>query len=210
MSAQPTLFTHTEQQKLARSLATRIAHTEADIDDLMQEGLWSLHRMLKRIPKPTKPFAFARTVMQRSMYTYYSGKWRGTGARYDIRPTTCLEDYHHRCTTDPRSQLDDRLELEHFFQSLEAICGPLHRHIAENLISPCDPTYCRALIKSATQRSRAKRKGLVGKGVTHIRISRQQLRNTLGLTGTTWREVMMEIRTFTTHWLAIQNNEEAD
>jgi hypothetical protein len=61
---------------LARKLAGQIAHRPDDIDDLIQEGLFRVHlaftRGIARREVLQKPYAVARTVMQRGMWGYYA------------------------------------------------------------------------------------------------------------------------------------------
>lgn len=194
------LPTDQEVTNLARSLARRVTHTEVDVDDLMQEALWSLHKRLKKTPHPDNFWAFAKTVMLRSMQTYYSGGWRPSGARHDSTPTMSLDYVTTGC--DPRQALDEELDLDQFFSTLEATCGPMARHVAENLISPTNYAYCYRLIEQSRCKAQARRNGAAVRGVQHIRVSHKQLRAALGLDRKQWKIVLREVRTFTTKWLS--------
>ncbi len=193
--------TEQELNRLAVSLAHRIAHQEADVDDLVQEGLLSLHRMLRKHPRPNKPFAFARTLMQRSMLIYYSGGWRYSGARHreDLSFTAAPPD---RTTHDPRRRWDNDLDLDAYLTALETTHGALARLVADNLLAPQDEDYCQLLHETAQHKTRLKKKGKNTRGANHIRPSHCQLRKALHLTRTEWHRTLHAIRQFTATYLA--------
>ena len=175
--------------KLAYSLAIRIAHQPADIDDLVQEAIWSAHRRLNKKPQPRKPYSLARTVMLRSMYTYYAGGWRLSGAKHreDLPFPTIPTD---KTIHDPRHSWDSKADLDAFLTALETQHGTLARRVTENLLIPSDPAYCQLLHETAWNRY-AKR----------LRPSYKQLRLALNLSRTEWRQTLRAVRHFTANYL---------
>lgn len=179
-----------EQTKvLASALARKLAHQPADVDDLVQEGLLSWHYRVKRKPAPRKPFALARTVMQRAMFTYYRGRWCRSGARYredvglDFAPT-------EKVTQEPGQQWDDAINLNMYLTSLEVNLGTRARFVAENMIMPRDLFYCRALDTTATRERRK-----------HLTPTKQELCHVAGLDRKQWVVLLEQIREFTALWL---------
>lgn len=199
-TARPQLPTNEELQKFAYSLARRIAHIEADIDDLVQEALWALHLQTKKTRIiPRKPWAFAKTVMLRHMYIYYTGQWTHSGARHNQMPTVSLEDTIP-LTCNPWEQVDTAIDLERFLKSLEAICGRTARQIAENLIQPSDRPYCSKLIANARRKTREHENGAAVRGFKQIRLRvspMMVLRTRLGLSQKQWYRIVGDIRRFT-------------
>lgn len=187
--------------RLAHSLARGFTHNDADIDDLVQEALWSFERRLRamRTP-PNNPWAFAKTSMSRIMMCYINGDTRHTGARHNPRPMVDID--YAGVQTDPWDQLIAELDLERYLNQLEVNCGPTARRVAENLLEPCDPCYCEALMASNQKKMRQKRRGQSVRGVHKIRVSHKELRQALGLERKQWHEVLQQVRTFTTGWLS--------
>ncbi len=186
---QQSVPTSKELSNLAYALARRIAHQEVDIDDLMQEGLLSHHRMLQKVPYPDKPFAFARTLMQRCMLIYYSGGRRFRGARHreDLSWTAAPVE---KTTIDPQRWWDNTLDLGSFLSALEAAEGKLAREVAENLLTPQHEQYCRLIMTAAKVKN------------TRVRPSHYQLRTALELKRHQWHDTLLTIRRFTANYLA--------
>ncbi len=181
------LPSHDELRVLAASLARNLARQPADIDDLMQEGLWSAYRCLARTKDPKKPFALARTVMQRAMITYYAGGWRRSGARYrEHIPLPAGADGSH----NPVDGWNGALDLRQYLHELEQEFGITARQMAENLITPRHPVYCQLLHDKARRTNRT------------IRPSNKQLRQSLKLTRKQWKNTLRVVRVFTRTWLA--------
>lgn len=184
----------TEFYTLAHSLARRVAHNEADVDDLTQEAIFSLLRSLKRRGvAPNKQFAFARTVMLRAMQTYYAGGWRSTGTRqctYDEHPLDKIPE--QQISVDPSEQLDTELVVQQYLNDLQQACGPLAHRVAYNLIAPRDPAYCQHLITHHKRKRRTQKK---------VRVTNKRLREALELSRGRWRRTLREIREFTRCWL---------
>ena len=185
-----TVPTSKELRNLAYSLARRIAHQEVDIDDLAQEGLLSLHRMLQKVPHPDNPFAFARTLMQRCMLIYYSGGWRFSGARHREDLSWAAAPVE-KTTIDPQRRWDNNLDLGAFLDALEAAKGELARRVAENLLAPQDEQYCNLLFEAAKE-----------SGGVRLRPSHYQLRIAFELKRSQWQNTLHAIRTFTADYLA--------
>jgi hypothetical protein len=74
-----THMTIEEVTPLARSLAEKRAHRPADVDDLVQVALFAYHRDTERVGVVVmKPYAHARTVLERAMWSYYHNVARRT------------------------------------------------------------------------------------------------------------------------------------
>ncbi len=204
MSTRTTKPTLTELTRLAHALAYKTARQQADVDDLVQEGLWSARRMLLRIRNPNKPYALCRTIMQRAMITYYAGGWRGTGVRYrQDYPLTAAPP--SRTTLDPQDRLDNKIDMEGYFSGLQSECGALARTIAENLITPKEPVYIQQLREAAEHKAKVlRRRSGVVQNVKRLRPSHKQLRMALDLERPAWQEVLKRIRHYTARWLAQQ------
>jgi hypothetical protein len=204
MSTSTTKPTLKELTKLAHALAFNVARQQADVDDLVQEGLWSARRMLLRIRHPNKPYALCRTIMQRAMITYYAGGWRGTGVRYrQDFPLTAAPP--NRTMLDTQDRLDNKIDMEGYFSGLQAEYGLLARIIAENLITPKEPVYIQQLREAAEHKAKVLRRcsGVV-QNVKRLRPSHKQLRMALDLERPAWQEVLKHIRHYTARWLAQQ------
>ncbi len=183
------LPTMQQTQVLARALAKRMAHQPADVDDLIQEALWVWHRRAQRKPFPTKPFALARTVMQRAMQTYYGGRWCRSGARHqEDLPFECAPQVS--VVQEPGQGWEEKITLDAYFAALEKECGTVARLVAENLIMPRDLFYCRALDDVVFTRGKRK-----------LRPSQQALRQVLHIPRTDWNALLKRIRAFTALWL---------
>lgn len=190
-----------ELSNLACSLARRIAHQDADIDDLMQEGLISLHRMLQKVPHPDNPFAFARTLMQRCMLIYYSGGWRFSGARHREDLSWAAAPME-KTTIDPQRRWDNNLDLGAYLNALEGAEGALARQVAENLLMPQDEYYCSLLFDTAKKKAKARELKGQTAGVNRIRPSHYQLRMAFNLNRSKWHRTLHTIRRFTANYLA--------
>ena len=181
---------------IANALARAHAYCPADVDDLKQEALWGYCQALKRTPHPHSPFAFARTIMQRAMITYYH-KHRWHADHETLSAATPAAD---------NDSVDNRLVLGQYLEALESGCGHTARRIAENLITPTDPDVCRFIIAEMTttqQQLKRTPQGYAFKEVKQIRISKRQLRQALGVTRSQWTRTLKEVRTFTRSWMAL-------
>lgn len=177
---------------LAHSLARRITQQPADVDDLVQEALFSYHR--SSVHK--KSFALARTLLQRCMWIYWSGGWRYSGARHreDFPLTAAPPD---KMLQDPQGAWNNALDLDAYLNALEVMEGMLARRVAENLLQPQDERYCKLLRITARRKARLKQRGS-----KHIRPSHVQLRTAFKLTRTEWHRTLHRIRQFTADYLA--------
>jgi len=207
----------TQQQLniIAKALARHMAYCPADIDDLVQEALLSAHQAFQRF-RPHKPFAFARTVMQRSILTYYRKHyWHTT---HETLATAYPSHIRLDETTTPLNDVEHKITMQQYFDALECGCGGTARLVAENMVAPRDAVICEYIFKEVAYKQQLIRKNHKqpqhkGKrhhtpGVARIRLSQRQLREALGFTRVKWARTVQEIRRFTRGWLALQNKDE--
>ena len=176
---------------LARALAIRMAHNPTDVDDLSQEALLWCHNTFRRTPKPTKPFALARTVMQRAMITYYHKPCHRKAQHEEP-----LSAHTEHMLVPTYNASDDKLYFEQYFGALESMLGPMARRVAEDLLAPSSEEFCEFIIKETKQ-----------KNLRKTRITSQQLRRALGIKRSEWATIMRGIKGFTRTWLSIMGDE---
>ncbi len=115
----------------AKTIARRIAWIEADVDDLIQEGmieLWSALKSPTQQPIQSYP-AFASRVFTRKMQSFYSKGVRSRLPNVELKP----ELYPTSVSREDR--LLSKIELENFFDAIEIHQGKTERWIAESLLS---------------------------------------------------------------------------
>lgn len=191
---------------LATALARRKARNEADIDDLVQQALWDVHYSCKGEDMP-QALGLAQTIILRAIRKYYNGEWTRAGGKYD--PTECvsLESSGFTRAVDPWAEVHDEMDMELYFQQLEAVHGPLARKVAENLIQPTDEEYCRYLIKHQRVRERRRARGEHVRNFKKVTTNRHQLRRALGLNNFRWEILINNIKDFTREWLGLPEPE---
>jgi hypothetical protein len=185
-----------ELTALAQSLARNMCHEEGDVDDLIQEALRNCYRDFKQVPRPHKPFAFARTTMWRGMFDYYNNNKQRQRAREQSLEAQGMEFPAPR---DEEQELLDRLEIEQYLTALEKTHGLLARRVAENLLAPTDPAFCQFILDEVAAKERANHKSS-----GRVRISKRQLREAFELRPDEWQQIMTTIRTFTRTWLKVK------
>lgn len=123
----PTLDSFFPQAKV---VARRIAWIEADVDDLVQEGMIELWTALKAPSEPIKSYpAFASRIFTRRMQRFYSKGLRNQSPHLELREEVLP-------TPETREdRLLSRIELENFFDAIEIYQGKTERWIAESLLS---------------------------------------------------------------------------
>lgn len=225
--------TQDQLNTIAKSLARNAAYCPADYDDLVQEALFGAYLAFRRFKHPRKPFAFARTIMRRAMISYYNRNQPGRYVSLEHHPLEYQTLYHasplrtgdyeipHVGWITPARQraqmtslpfdpaeheLDHELFLEQYFTALQSSLGLRPRRMAENLIAPNDPAVCTYVIEAAARKERANKTRTAHhqlRGVKHIRISQQQIREAMGFTRSEWSHNLREIRAFTRSWLTL-------
>ncbi len=186
---------------LATSLARKYAQATHEQDDLVQEGLWAYTKAVRRTRHPNKPFAFARTVMQRAMISYYHTVSQRIPDTEQLYPNTAVIYTTH-------TTIDERLWLEQYLEALESQHGSRIRTVAANLVDPTDKRVRSYILKEVRAKQRAQRRGVAVRGIHQIRLSQRQVREALGYTTTEWRVVMNILQTFTTQWLHLVGEDE--
>ena len=219
-----------EVTPLARTLAQKEAHRPEDIDDLQQVALFAYHKaerrcLAERIPVE-KPWAFARTTLQRAMrgYYYQQREWQQRGEpnkAIGIDQVGLSREREYMAERNPMlivgldGNLDtgeqaELFELDDYFTALERTCGHTARLMVENLLAPTGECCARILDEvrgKVDQQKRFKRRPArtrrhQPRGVKkEIRISQRIVRDALGISPTEWCRNMERIRDFTQRWL---------
>lgn len=211
---------------LAQALAQKEAHRPDDVDDLIQVGLFAYHKDSQRRTTVYKPFAHARTVLQRAMRGYYwqQREWQGRGEpnkSVGIDQVGLAHSIEHMACRRPMlvvgldGRLDsgeqaELLEFDDYFNALERTCGCTARLMVENLLMPSGECCGRILAevrrkqesqKSFANRRRASRRHQPRGVKKEVRISHRLVRDALGLSPTEWVRNMERIREFTRTWV---------
>lgn len=192
---------------LAHSIARREAHREDDVDDLVQVGLFALHRALKKEPSVQNAPAFAGTIFVRAMRGYYwrTREWQGRG-----QPDQHVElDVLSMPFDGPVAPVSPDFFLSDYLTALEAVLGIQARLMVENLMDPSGD--CARNILAEVHAKQSVRKGRTGahlpRGVTkRIRLTPRMVRDALAIAPTAWTARMQEIRDFTKLWLALEED----
>lgn len=119
----------TQFTDLAQTLARKEAWQPADADDLVQEGLIALDRALRKTT-PEKPYAFARTVMQRAMQKSLAAYHRGPPPGFWVELGDMLDP-----VTVENGEQEGLIDFASYFASLERVYGTEARTIAESLLA---------------------------------------------------------------------------
>lgn len=229
--------TQDQLNTLAKSLARTMSYCPADYEDLVQEALFGACLAFRRFKHPRRPFAFARTIMRRAMISYYNRNQPGRYVSLEHHPLEYQTLYHATplrvldyetpyvgfvtparqraqmasLPFDPSEhELDHDLLLEQYFTALQSSLGLLPRRIAENLIAPNDPAVCAFAIEASARKERANKSRTAHhqlRGVKHIRISQQQIREAMGFTRSEWSHNLRDIRAFTRSWLILTHSQ---
>lgn len=208
------LLTLERVMPLARSLATREAHREADADDLMQVGLFEYHRTIQRCSATdvAHPTAFARTVLLRAMRTYYhqQREWQRRG---EPNLHTALDALDRPSATDlPDASYSTQAALfsvHSFFDALEQQCGGAARLVAENLFEPRGK--CAEFIVHEARGKATAQKGYQPGATRHqprgakkrVRFSARSVREGLGMSVSEFARQLTIVRAFTQQYFEL-------
>ncbi|KKL45090.1 hypothetical protein LCGC14_2359130, partial [marine sediment metagenome] len=156
--------THKELSIIATSLAHQMVRNSVatiDTEDLIQEGLSWAHKGFQQTPSPRKPYAFARTIMQWGMRSYYNK--HDTKTRYGVTEESLVETsaFHAACHVNIETELEERLVLEQYYSALECTHGHMARRIAENLVTPSDKDLCVYVIEESARLEQCVQEGLL-------------------------------------------------
>lgn len=147
---------------LARGLACKLAHREADIDDLIQTALFAYHRDVPRHQHRVRdPWALAKTILERAMIAYYYYSYPSKGRFYllnsqEYKRYEPIDDHPVSCNAT-EDNLFDQLDLEDYFVKLEQQCGKTARVLAENLITPKDPCITAYIFSKSQEKVEARK-----------------------------------------------------
>ena len=98
----------------AKTIARRIAWIEADVDDLIQEGMIELWSALKSPSQPIQSYpAFASRVFTRKMQSFYTKGVRGRQPNVELKPEL------YPSTVSREDRVLNKIELENFFDAIE-------------------------------------------------------------------------------------------
>jgi hypothetical protein len=169
---------------------------DADVDDLVQVGLVAYHGALQKNLRAERPYALARTVLQREMIRYIAVK-----SRHGYTGDSTLTPHIIAHWSDNNTDQADLFTMTEYFQFIERECGATARAVAEQLVSPSG--RCAQHIVQMAQRKRLREKDSRGT-VSTIRISQHVVRTGMQLDLTQWNIVLNHVRTATRQWLALQ------
>lgn len=184
---------------LASVLAARLASGRAhELDDLVQVGLIAYHRDAARLQwrfTGGRPWALARTILQRAMWKHLSRQRRDPvtqavahiGADQAASPVDALA-----------APAPDDAGLHDYYDAVERTLGPLARTIAENLVAPRGT--CADRIWAIEQRKRRRRKHYDPHG-PRFRLSQELVRQALGIGPREWVRQLAAVRRVTVTWL---------
>src|SRR5689334_1869604 len=117
----------------AERLARRVAHREADVDDLVQHAMFAYCRTVKhrsvhrRESQIRNGLTFARRVLYKAMLTYYYYSYPKKGKHYHLSTQDYKKyepiDHVASVGNDAQENLFDHLSLQDYLTALERECG---------------------------------------------------------------------------------------
>jgi len=196
---------------LAEKLAWRIARQPADVDDLVQTGLFAYisdyERLTRRsqtpsgrLPSHSKAWSLARGILRRAMIGYYDTATERTALAAAALDEPGVGARLEWFATQNVGQQTDLLEMNDYLGALERTCGHQARVIVENLIAPMGDCAMRLFVEIRRKR-RVQQRGY-SHAQPRVRISQRAIREAMALDKQTWAAELRRVRGFTRAWLA--------